>query len=391
MHSPFKWLLIGITAVAVISDSMLLPFYPQFFAAVYGITDPQYVGLYLALYGLVVMLGLPIWAALSKRVPTLQLLVFTQFAAGVFSILCYWAATPALFWGLSLTMILFKASYLLVYPFIMSLEARDKQSSTIGLLSVAVNFGAIAGALFGGVILQWFEPRQAFLVMALGDFAQMLVCAYLLTRPAPQVKPVKPTGSATPMHLTVVYKLSWVMLLFYLSASLPYHFFVHYWQSFSLYPGEAIAGLVFTIPAVMALLGLAFNHRYTPNLSAFTGIVPVLLLAIGGLLLQSSQQEVWVLLGRCLYGWGFFQTVVRLELLIFHLSTPATYASDYSKIRVAQMLGLLLAAYLAGWLVAQFGADTLFIFAAGGFLATLGSYLLLFKAERQACIPRTMP
>jgi len=92
------------------------------------------------------MLAFPLWAAAAKHIPMLRLLIYTQFAAGVLSILCYESDSLPDFWFVSLLMQVFKGSYLLIYPFVMSLEHKDRHGGTIGLLSVIVHLGAIAGA-----------------------------------------------------------------------------------------------------------------------------------------------------------------------------------------------------------------------------------------------------
>ncbi|MDI1279312.1 IucA/IucC family protein [Methylobacter sp.] len=146
MNSQLKFFLVAMVAVSVISDSMLVPFYPQFFATAFSITAPQHVGLYLSAICFVVMLAFPLWADAAKHIPVLRLLVYTQFAAGVLSILCYESDSLPDFWFVSLLMQVFKGSYLLTYPFVMSLEHKDRHGGTIGLLSVIVHLGAIAGA-----------------------------------------------------------------------------------------------------------------------------------------------------------------------------------------------------------------------------------------------------
>src|SRR5690606_8380720 len=117
-----KNFLVGLTAVAVVSDTMLIPFYPRFFDVAFGIGDPRHVGYYLAAVCLTVMLGFPAWAHVARRIDTLRLLVYTQLAAGVLSVVCAWAPSLAVFWLVSLAMVAFKASYLLIYPLIMSRE-----------------------------------------------------------------------------------------------------------------------------------------------------------------------------------------------------------------------------------------------------------------------------
>lgn len=47
------------SALAVLSDAVLIGFYPQFFATRYGITSSLHVGAYLAAISIVVMAALP--------------------------------------------------------------------------------------------------------------------------------------------------------------------------------------------------------------------------------------------------------------------------------------------------------------------------------------------
>jgi len=376
MNPPLKFFLVAMIVVSVISDSMLIPFYPQFFAAAFSITSPQHVGLYLSASCFAVMLAFPLWAAAAKHVPVLRLLIYTQFAAGVLSILCYESGSLPDFWFVSLLMMVFKASYLLIYPFVMSLEHKDKHGGTIGLLSVIVHLGAIAGAGIGGFALDLFEPRLVFLLMSVGDFLQMLVCAFLLGKdktahPAQQ----HPSEPATTGNL--VYRLGLIMLLFYFSVYLIRPFFSRYWESISAWNGGIVTGLVFAIPGAIALLALCINKSMR---SSKHGIVSAFLLGMFGLLLQASGQQAIVLLGRCLFGWALFQATVRLDLLLFEVSTPASYAADFSKIYFFQSLGALIASYTAGSLVAAQGLQIPFIAGALGLALTAFLYALLFKA-----------
>ena len=392
MKLNLKTFLIGITVIAVVSDSMLIPFYPQFFAAVFNVTDPQYVGNYIAATCLVVMLAFPCWARVAKTIAPLHLLIYTQLAAGILSVMCFWTTSLWAFWTVSLAMLAFKGSYLLVYPFVMSLEDSSRHGGTIGLLSVIVHFGAILGALLGGIVLQLLEPRQAFLIMAVGDFLQTLVCI-LLVRQERSENP-QPAGAGDPQlsggetvshgNRRFIVKLSLVMLVFYFCAYLIRPFFSVYWESISAFKGEIAAGMVFAIPALMALLALWSNHKRKTGEETFDGILSALLIGSCGLLLQGTQQELIVLAGRCLFGWALFQSTVRLDLLVFRLSTPESYATDFSKIHFFQSLGVLLASHAAGSLVSSYGLPLPFFTAAFGFVVTLVLYLFLFKPERES-------
>jgi hypothetical protein len=212
--------------------------------------------------------------------------------------------------------------------------------------------------------------------MSVGDFLQMLVCVFLLGKdkaayPAQQ-HPSKPATTGS-----LVYRLGLVMLIFYFSVYLIRPFFSRYWESISAWNGGIVTGLVFAIPGAIALLALCINKSMRSNKH---GIVSAVLLGMFGLLLQASGQQAIVLLGRCLFGWALFQATVRLDLLLFEVSTPASYAADFSKIYFFQSLGALIASYTAGSLVAAQGLQMPFIAGALGLVLTACLYALLFKA-----------
>lgn len=56
------------TLVSVVADTMLLPFYPQFFAEEFGNSSPEHVGFYIAACCFTVMIALPLWAKVARRV-----------------------------------------------------------------------------------------------------------------------------------------------------------------------------------------------------------------------------------------------------------------------------------------------------------------------------------
>lgn len=77
------------TLVAVVSDYLLHPFYPQFFELRFGIKNPELVGYYFAAICFMVMIAFPFWAYVSKKVSELNILVYTQFVAGILALLCF--------------------------------------------------------------------------------------------------------------------------------------------------------------------------------------------------------------------------------------------------------------------------------------------------------------
>lgn len=123
-------------------------------------------------------------------------------------------------------MIAFKASYLLVYPYLMSFEDKSKYTHTIGLLTVVAHFGVIIGAVVGGSILEFTEAKNVFLLMALGDFIQMLVCLCLINiAPKTAVDKKESESSKAKRNKSKVIFLALLMMSFYFSVYLIRPFF----------------------------------------------------------------------------------------------------------------------------------------------------------------------
>jgi predicted MFS family arabinose efflux permease len=359
--------IVAMSALAVLSDTVLIAFYPQFFAARYGVDGALHAGLYVGAISLVVMVSFPLWARLARRVETLPLLVCTQGAAGLLCTLCAVAPGALSYWVLSLAMFACKSSYLLMVPYLMRQLPADQHARTIGLLSVVVHVVGIAGTAAGGAVLQHLGPQLAHALMAAGDFAQMAVCTWLLRTahgaPVLDRSVPAPTGRTS----AAVWRLAIVLLLFDFSAYLVRPFFTAHWERLSGRDDHTLSALVFAIPAAMALAGLAWQHLAPGRAPR---VVPVLLLGAAGLLLQALPSQAALLAGRCLFGWTLFQVVVALETRVFRLSTPASYARDYAVVNACQNLGVLLASATAGLLITHVGMPVVFAIAAAGWLVT---------------------
>lgn len=380
-----KTFLIVMTLVAVVSDYLLHPFYPQFFELRFGITNPKNVGYYFAAICFMVMIAFPFWAYVSKKVSELNILVYTQAIAGVLALYCYYTTSYINFWIISLIMVLFKGSYLLVYPYILKIITKEEQPSTIGLLSVVVHLGGILGAVLGGITVDYINPSSIFLIMAAGDFIQMAMSGYLLKskryatdliiseEPAVTDKKLIPKG--------FILKLGLITLILYFSDFLIRPFFSTYWESFSMYNSKLVSGTMYAIPGFVALVALWINNKRKSE--GHEGIINALCIGLIGLVLQGIPNEASVVLGRIIYGWAIFQGVVKFDILLFELSTPESYSVDYSKIHFFQNLGVLLASLNVGIIVEGFGLRIPFVIALGGFVLTLVLYFMVFKSVKK--------
>ena len=379
--------LVLLTLVSVVADTMLLPFYPQFFASAFGNPSPEHAGSYIAACCLTVMVALPFWAKVARSISEVPLWVMTQLAAAILALAAFCTPTLVGFWIITQVMLLFKASYLLIYPYAMRLAEKERHLGMAGLFTVLVHCGAIGGAVLGGWILEFASPRVVYLVMAASDVLQAGVCACMirshwipwrqvLARHTPQEP--REQGDLAKRGNPMIVHLGVVSLLFSLSGFVMRPFFAPWWATTSGRHSELLAGVVYAIPAWVALVGLWLNRRATKGCSSYAAIFQALILAMLGAAVQGIGQPMAIIAGRILYGWALFRGTVHLEVLVFALSSRQHYAMDFSRINIFQNVGVLLASSAAGFVVSGFGLRMPFVAALGGFAVTWLVFVIMF-------------
>lgn len=395
--------LILLTLISVVADSMLLPFYPQFFSQEFNQHSPQHAGYYIAACCFTVMVAFPVWARIAKKINELHLWVYTQIISGILGVSCFYVDSLLWFWVLSQAMLIFKASYLLIYPFVMRLEEHDKHLGVASLFSVLMHFGAIGGAILGGVFLEYNNPRSVYILMAATDALQVLICSYLIhvrkvsffqhsdasageensfiNEESQQVQATHAIGKRFLLSLGII------SALFYFSAFLIRPFFSAYWQSVTESNSAVSAAFVYSIPAWVALLGLWFNHRRHGEVNHYKVILTSLCCAVIGVGLQSIEQAIPIIVGRCLFGWALFQITVRLEVVMFEFTHKDNYGVDFSRIYIFQNIGVLTASFGVGSFVSWGALQMPFWVSLGGFLTTIAVFFALFFSKITNFIP----
>jgi DHA1 family multidrug resistance protein-like MFS transporter len=380
--------LVVMTAIAVVGDSLLHPFYPQYFQSVFGVSDPTHVGLYVAACSLAVLLAFPVWAALSRKVPALSLLVATQAMTAILAGASFAARSVGTFWAASLAMMVFKASYLLIYPYVMSLEEKSRHPQNIGLLAFVVYFGNILAAIAAGFFFEALGPRALFLAMASADVLQMVLCVVVARSSAfsrPHGEPERASREARKVPAGFFLRLGIVMFTLYFSAYVTEPFFAAYWEAASGVESRLLSGIAFALPGMTALLALALDARSRER-DRRRSVLRTLGLVAGGLMLQGSGSGLALVVGRCVYGWGLFRTMVELDLIVFRVSAPSDYAVDFSRANFFQGLGVMVASSVAGTLVHGLGLGAPFVMALLGFLLGAAGYAFLVQRALPATV-----
>ena len=388
--------IIIMSALGMMSDTVLIGFYPQFFEMRYGSTDQVHTGMYVAAISIAVMCTLPVWVRVAKRFEPMSLIGFTQCIAGLLCLSAIWAETLTQYWVLTMLMFMFKSSYLLMFPYLMRIVSSEEHSRTIALLSVVVHISGILAAASGGYILQHLGASAALVLMAAGDFGQMGITlwlnrtgriikvndskqeeaqavqdtAVLLADDATAPAPVAPRKGFS--HLTKgILTLSLIMFVFDFSAYLIRPFFSEYWIYATMHKDQTLAGLIFAIPGLAAVVALIVKHRLNESATRRNeNLSWNLLLSLVGLYLQSIPSDIAIVVGRCMYGWGLFQVAVKLEVSLFSISRKEDYAHHFSITNFFQNLGVLISSWCAGYIVSLVSHQAVFLIAAAGIALT---------------------
>ncbi len=388
--------IIIMSALGMMSDTVLIGFYPQFFDMRYGNTDQVHTGMYVAAISIAVMCTLPIWVRVAKRFEPMSLIGFTQCIAGLLCLSAIWAETLTQYWVLTMLMFMFKSSYLLMFPYLMRIVNSDEHSRTIALLSVVVHISGILAAASGGYILQHLGASAALVLMAAGDFGQMAITLWLnrkgkiikVNNQQPiSAQDIKDTAAIVAddatapapvatrrgfSHLTKgILTLSLIMFVFDFSAYLIRPFFSEYWIYATAHKDQTLAGLIFAIPGLAAVVALIVKHRLSATATQRNeNLSWNLLLSLVGLYLQSIPSDIAIVIGRCMYGWGLFQIAVKLEVSLFSISRKEDYAHHFSITNFFQNLGVLISSWCAGYIVSLISHQAVFLIAAAGIALT---------------------
>ena len=388
--------IIIMSALGMMSDTVLIGFYPQFFDMRYGNTDQVHTGMYVAAISIAVMCTLPIWVRVAKRFEPMSLIGFTQCIAGLLCLSAIWAETLTQYWVLTMLMFMFKSSYLLMFPYLMRIVNSDEHSRTIALLSVVVHISGILAAASGGYILQHLGASAALVLMAAGDFGQMAITLWLnrkgkiikVNNQQPiNAQDIKDTAAIAAddatapapvatrrgfSHLTKgILTLSLIMFVFDFSAYLIRPFFSEYWIYATAHKDQTLAGLIFAIPGLAAVVALIVKHRLSATATQRNeNLSWNLLLSLVGLYLQSIPSDIAIVIGRCMYGWGLFQIAVKLEVSLFSISRKEDYAHHFSITNFFQNLGVLISSWCAGYIVSLISHQAVFLIAAAGIALT---------------------
>jgi DHA1 family multidrug resistance protein-like MFS transporter len=340
----------------VFTETLLSPFYPQFFGKVFGIEDLAYSAHYVFVCRLTVVACAPLWGLLSRRFEVRRLLLVGQAGAVVFTALLATAETAGQFLALSVALLAFKSSYLLVYSLIVELSGRDGAPAAAGSYGATFHAAIIVSTLVGAFMVGMENPLKLFYWVAAADLLQLALCLRVL-RPVSsgRAAPSPSASGAAGGQLGFLLAIGLIIFTFHLANNTIRPYFTAYAERGFGLSLEA-SGALFLIPSAMAILALPFVKRLAhperlPRLYAI-GLAAL----AAGLALQGLAGGLASLLaGRVLYGFFLAISQAALELRLFGASGEDRLHLNYGVAVAFQNAGLLAAPLLASSLLGSYG------------------------------------
>ncbi|AEI45568.1 MFS transporter [Paenibacillus mucilaginosus] len=383
-----QYALLGCVFLGLFTEVLLSPFYPQFFRKVFGIDDFAYTGWYIFICRLTVVLCSPLWGLLSRRFDPKRLLFFGQAGTAVFTAMMATADTAGAFLAFTVLLLLFKSSYMLIYPLMVSLSGNGSNAATASKFHAVYHLAIILSTLAGARMMTMENPLSLFYLAAAVDVVQLGLCVWALRGFGSREKEEQPEGEKPSGGLRrwsgFLIVLGSVFFTLTVANNLIRPFFTQYSQeTFGL--GAGALSLLFLIPNAMAVAAMPLIKRLcVPEKLTNVYVLGVAVMA-GGLYLQGEADSLALLvLGRLMYGLFLAITMASLDVLLFQHSSGPHLSFHYSVMVSCQNMGELASPLLASALVAGAGLAVPFVSSAAICILNLALFVFLLRGRAAA-------
>lgn len=365
----------------VFTDVALSPFYPQFFAKVFGINDLEYTAFYIFIARLTVVIAVPIWGLLSNYFEVKHLLYVGQWISAVMLVGMAGAQHAQQFLLFTVLLLIGKSSFFLIYPLLIELNGERKRSTVVGTYHTLFHGAVILGTLSGAWIIKLEDPLLLFYGLAVGEVVLWLICCHVFRKLTSRKKSMSKKHSlhSGRMQFRFLLAIGLVVFAFHAANNMIRPYFTTYTiHDFQLSLVES--SVLFMIPSVMAIMAYPFIRKICSREKlSFIFALALSVLSIS-LILQGMTSSLLVLcIGRIFY--GFFLAVAQsaLEIYLFNKSNNQLHV-NYTIASSFQNAGLLIAPLLASSSVISYNLAAPFVFAGAICLVTLFvARLTIFK------------
>ncbi len=211
--------------LSLMGFSFSLPFSPFYIRDVLGVSADAQVKMYAALATACASLSLavmsPLWGILADRYGRKPMLLRANFAGAIIVALMGMAPNISIFIALRMLQGLFTGTMSAAMTLMACCAPRNRQGLTLGALSAAVYSGDMTGQFIGGLLVEWYGFRQAFLysgiAIGLSGLLVLLLVREDFQRPPPVIKTVA-TARNWHFNLSIVLSCLPLYILLMMSA-----------------------------------------------------------------------------------------------------------------------------------------------------------------------------
>lgn len=336
-----RLVLIAVVGLLLVTELALSPFYPQLLGQLYGVDDPQTVGVLLWSSRAAALLGLALFGFLARRVPLVRLVAAGLVACVGFDVALVVAPSPGAFIVTSALAAAAGSALLLAYP---ALVALDEHHGPGVITFVALLHGAtVVATALGAGIVALPTPRIGLLVFAIIDLVLLVLVVRVVGRQSVDAASVSRTVQGPRRAVVLVVAVTATAVVFDLAVNVARPFFTRYAEDAGL--SLASAAALFLVPSLVALATLPLAHR--ARAVAGAALLPLALgLAAAGLLVQAiSTESLALLVGRAALGAGIALAHVEIDLAMY--AAVGTDGPGYAAVETVRGAALMLAPVLA--------------------------------------------
>nr|WP_269669536.1 MFS transporter [Paenibacillus sp. GSMTC-2017] len=356
--------------LSIFGEVMLSPFYPQFFQKVFHIDDLSYTGFYIFVCRLTVVLCSPLWGLLTRKFCVKRLLLIGQGGTAICTALLATASSAEQFVMLTVLLLLFKSSYMLVYPLLIEVAGPENKAPSAGSYHAVYHTAIIFSSIAGVGMINMANPLVLFYWVGVTDILQLLLCWFVLRgvtlkkKVEKQAVLHKDKGSRKYADKLPLIYLGITLLGFHLAVNMVRPYFTiftgEYWQ-LSL----TEQSILYFLPNAIAVFSFVLVQKMcAPQRLRATLMIGLSLLAVTLALQGIEGSIVSLIASRCMFGVFLILSQAALEVVVFSTSSSDKLHMNYSFIVSFQNIGQLLAPLLASAIVINSGYGSPFYVAA---------------------------
>lgn len=372
-HWKMNLAMLWISQLIILAGFQALgPFVPLFMKQDLGITDPNDLTSYVAMFQFFGTLAYaifnPIWGRLSDRFGTkLNLLRGTFVTAFLFPLMGY-VKSPEMFIVLRFLTAACAGTTAISNMMIVRNTPNDRQGFALGFLSTAIWGGSMLGSAFSGFVIHYFGYQVSFWICGAMYFLAGIAVLFTKDTATRYIPPVTEEKEKWNWK-TIMPQLSkqvWIVLgLFIIVGLIRYYELPYIAIKVEQITGTETAAKWTGVISAFVCLGAVVSGAGVGYLSdkypAKNLIIPIFILSIIGLLMQGAAKDLWIFgIGRTLLYTAAGGLPSVIQKILATVTPPRKRGSAFGLASTFNGIGIMIAACFSSISIVWTGCDGVF-------------------------------